>query len=259
VPLTAFKCPDSITRPISLCLDHCPRQEGDCLAMAIRIGASNQREWNGKASVTQLLKGTREAYLQIVCDYAADPDDMAFMIYGSMQHRRLEIINKRLEGLTEHAFSQEISGSIDRLEPDVLNKGYYRLIDFKFTGAYSLTVDKHDWELQLNRYRLLIESTPEIKDLFPISKMYIQAIIRDSGLRQMESLGLTKRMPLIEMPKLDDMDTYYYFHDKEALLQEALRTKTMPPLCSYEERWNNRKCLKYCLVKEKCPEGSKMR
>ncbi len=257
--LTYFFCPDSTKILIKECLDKCPRKEGRCLALSHLYAISEQRIWEGKASVTQLIKGTREAYLQIVSDYAVEPDAMAFMLYGTLHHKRLETINKRLDGLAEYTMTQEISGTIDRLEPDELNEGSYKLIDYKLVGAYSITADKTEWELQLNRYRLLIENDPKLKGLFPISRMLIQATLRDSGLRQMEALNLPKRMPLIPIKKMDDEDVFYYFHDKETALQTALAKKELPPMCSYEERWSNRKCLKYCLVKEFCPEGNKMR
>ena len=127
--LKYFRCPDGETRPIVDCLTKCPRKEGRCLALShLTFIAQSQREWEGQSSVTQLIKPTRLAYLEIVKEYSVNPDDMAFMMYGTLHHKRLEIINKQLEGLAEYKISQEISGTIDRLEPDELKEGYYKLI-----------------------------------------------------------------------------------------------------------------------------------
>lgn len=270
MPLKYFKCPDNLIRPIISCLDQCPRTEGRCMTLAhlIAIGGG-QRAWEGKSSVTQLLKGTRQAYLEITKDYIVNPDDQAFALYGTLHHRRLEIINKKLEGLAEQKIIGEISGTLDRLEPDELKPGYYKLLDYKLTGAYGVAKalgmmskdrdpDMRDWELQLNRYRILLEHSELAKE-FPISRMFIQATIRDSGLKQMNELGLPRRMPMIPVKKLDDSFVLEFFQAKEFALHSALTKGQLPEMCSYSERWSNRRCKAgYCPVVAWCPEGAKM-
>ncbi len=267
--LKYFKCVDGITRPISVCLERCPRPEGRCLALShlIYIGHT-EREFNGKFSVTQLIKPTRIAYLELTCDYAVDPDGMAFMMYGSLHHKRLDIINKKLDnGLSEYTMKQGINGTLDRLEPDELNEGYFKLIDYKLVGAYSVAKalgihngeevdpDMFEWELQLNRYTSMVEADPTISKLFPISRLFIQATIRDSGLKQINMLKLPKRMPLIPVKRLPPDFVAEYFLTKEYLLHKALETNTIPGMCSFSEHWGNRRCKSYCNVAETCPEG----
>ncbi len=267
-PLVNFSCPDNVVRPISECLVKCPRPEGRCLAMAHLVAISQQREWTGTASVTQLIKPTRIAYLEIVKDYDADPDDFAFMIYGTLLHKRLEVINKKLEGLSEHRIYGPVSGAFDRLEPDELKEGWYKLIDFKLTGASAIAKalglngkepDAGEWELQLNKYCGLIEDDPELSELFPISRLLIQATVRDSGLRQIQSLGIPKRMPLIPVKRLDKDFVKEYFSNKDLLLHQALETKTLPVMCSYSEHWGSRRCKDYCMPAPFCPEGAKLK
>ena len=218
--------------------------------------------------MTQLINPTRLAWLEIVKDYAVNPDDMAFMMYGTLHHRRLETINRKLEGLTEQKLSSDISGTLDRLEPDELNSGSYKLIDYKLVGAYSVAralginnkqevdPDMLNWELQLNKYRLLLEADPILSPLFPISRLLIQATIRDSGLKQMNTLGLPRRMPIIPVSKLDDDFVMEYFLTKDYLLHKALETGTMPEMCDFKGRWGGRRCKSYCFVSAFCPEGA---
>lgn len=270
MPLRHFLCPDEETRLITQCLEACPRNEGRCMALAhlIAIGGGD-RKWEGKMSVTQLIKGTRQAFLGITQNYAVNPDDQAFALYGRLHHKRLEIINRRLEGLTEQKLTAEISGTLDKLEPDELHPSKYKLIDYKLVGAYSVAkalgltnnegqADMRDWELQLNKYRILLEGS-EFADLFPVSRMFIQATIRDSGLKQMKSLGIPQRMPLIPVKKIDDSYVNEFFLSKEYALTSALKKGTLPDICSYEERWGNRRCTSgFCPVFYFCPEGAKM-
>lgn len=270
MPLKFFNCPDGVARLIVQCLEHCPRQEGRCLALSHLIAISDQRLWEGQASVTQLIKPTRLAYLEIVKDYAVNPDDMAFMLYGTLHHRRLEIINKKLEGLSEHKLKGDINGTLDRLEPDELKGNHYKLIDYKLVGAYSIAKalglqngdaepDMIEWELQLNKYRLLLEENDELSGMFPINRLIIQATVRDSGLRQIKSLGIPKRMPMIPVRKLPDDYVAEYFLHKDYALHKALETNAMPEMCDYHGRWNGRRCQKqYCFVHYFCPEGAKI-
>ncbi len=274
MPLKYFKCPSEdaeLITPVKDCLEMCPRSVGRCLALShLTFIAQSGREWEGQASVTQLIKPTRLAFLEITKDYTVNPDDMAFLMYGTLHHRRLEGINEKLEGLTEHKISQEITGTLDRLEPDELNPGKYKLIDYKLVGAYAVAKalgiqngeqvdpDMLDWELQSNKYCILLEADPKLSKLFPISRMLIQATIRDSGLKQMNMLGLPRRMPLIPVKRLDDDFVNEYFLTKDYALHKALESSEMPPMCSYQENWGNRRCKSYCVVAGFCPEGAKI-
>ncbi len=51
---------------------------------------SDQRKWTGKPSTTQLLKGTREVYLELTQQYHISPKDSVFMLFGTEVHGGLE-------------------------------------------------------------------------------------------------------------------------------------------------------------------------
>jgi hypothetical protein len=97
---------------------------------------AEQRPWTGKPSTTQLIKGTRAAYLEIFHDYAIDPDDQAFRIVGTWGHTGLELQAGKGE-MAETKFSEgEISGISDHMEPDPAEPGSYILDDYKVAGSF---------------------------------------------------------------------------------------------------------------------------
>jgi len=100
--------------------------------------ASN-REWRGTTSTTQLIRGTRLAYLEILVDYAIDPDQQAFRIIGSRGHSKMERQAKLRGDLAETFFDQgEISGVADHLEEDPQAPGKFILDDYKVSGSYKV-------------------------------------------------------------------------------------------------------------------------
>ena len=262
MPLSFFNCPSGKQIPISDCLDHCPRPDGRCLSLPTLYEIGKVRPYT-EPTTTMLLKGVRQAYLEITEYYAIDPMESAFMLLGTRHHQRLEAVAKKLQMIAETRQNTDISGTLDLLEPDELYPGEYKLIDYKTWGSYAVKkalgrnkegiADMHDAELQLNNYRLQWESAG-----ISISRMMIQACVRDGGTFSARNNGVNEKFILITVTKLDDAVVYHYFHDKKALLLKAYTEKSLPELCSYEERWGNRKCVKFCPVVEYCPEGSKM-
>ncbi len=100
---------------------------------------ANQRTWNGQASTTQLIRGTRLAYLELLVDYAIDPDDQAFRIVGSRGHAKLETQANLRGDFAETRFDHgEITGIADHLEPDPAAPGFYILDDYKVSGAFKV-------------------------------------------------------------------------------------------------------------------------
>lgn len=263
--LTYFRCPDGIKRPIKECLEKCSRLEGRCLSLPTLFEIGKTREWTGTPSTTQLLKGVRQAYLEITKPFAIDPLDSAFMLLGTRHHQKLEYTAKQLGMIAEQKISAEISGIIDLLEPDSLAPDKFILYDYKTSGSYAVAralgrknsegePDMRDWELQLNKYRIELEKLG-----FPISRMIIQSCVRDGGTFSARNNKVPEKFVLIPVKKLDDLEVYYYFKDKAEILKYALDSKTLPDMCSYEERWANRRCTQnYCSVFEWCLEGSQM-
>ena len=70
MPAKWFRCPSGKIIEIEKCLAHCDHR---CLTTRTLRLIADQREWKGIPSTTQLLKGTRETFLEITTDYILDP------------------------------------------------------------------------------------------------------------------------------------------------------------------------------------------
>lgn len=264
MPLTYFRCPSEdaeLITPVKDCLEMCPRSEGRCLRLDKLHEISWDRKWEGKPSTTQLLNPTRMEYLKITKDYAIAPKSRAYAIYGSYQHKRLEIINAKLnEYPSEMKVENETNhGTLDRLEPDELNPGKWLLIDRKFWGAFAVkklmgkdNYERWHYSMQLNDYRMKVD--PEI---FPISRMLWDITIRDANTKTMRELELIDPMPIIEADWIDDEIVADYFGQKSKALLEAFENDKLPELCPFQERWQGRRCRgSLCEVHMFCPEGA---
>lgn len=258
MPLTAFRCPDGITRPIADCLQACPN--GDrCLSLPTLHSIGQAREWRGRPSTTQLLNPTRLEYLQIVHDYAIDPFDQAFALLGTRHHQRLEAVAKKIEGLeSELVLKGEVSGILDLLEP--INGGdTYRMIDYKTFGSFAAKkhmgtdpkdeYDRFKLALQMNSYRIM---AAEIG--FNIVELKVQITVRDGGTFSAKHNGVDRNLYLLPVEILPDEQVKEYFLTKSFALTQALKSETTE-LCNYEERWGGRRCTGFCSVMEFCPEG----
>ena len=93
---------------------------------------------------------------------------------------------------------------------------------------------------------------------FTVNRMVIEALCRDSGLRIAQERGITKSVYIIPINKISDHWLTRYFQHKAKLLRNAIESKTLPPVCSYRERWGNRKCLGYCAARENCPYAQRL-
>ena len=89
-----FKCPDGEICEIKDCLTSCrlatELPAGRCLSLRTLRLIAEQREWTGIPSTTQLLKGTREAYLELTEDYILDPQGTLFRVHGTKAHALLD-------------------------------------------------------------------------------------------------------------------------------------------------------------------------
>lgn len=108
--------------------------------------------------------------------------------------------------------------------------------------------DCKDWILQLNKYRIDIEESTDIK----IDEMRIQAIIRDGGTINAKNNGLEKNIYLIQIPFMDDKIVQSYFFEKKRDLMDALDKGDWDYKCTEEETWNGIKCERFCEVSEFC-------
>lgn len=256
-----------------------------CAPLAFLKKCGEQREWKGKPSTTQLINGTREAYLKLTEDYAVDPQQRVFAILGTNAHAELE--EHSTTGNAEcQMFVDDTTGIVDEIEKQ--ENGEVWLIDYKTSGSYKakrmtgLTLDREekvfdsagipvcdkrgkqkvkkifkldpakadfgDYLYQLNRYRVMATKTFGMK----IDRMMIMCFVRDGGLQITKAGGLEDNFYYVEVPFVDDDVIEQYFNDKKHALLKSLADKTMPPLCNDVESWTGGKCLKYCEVKHLC-------
>lgn len=297
MPLKYFDCPDGVRRPVEQCLDKCPRPEGRCVSLPTLISISRQREWTGKPSTTQLINGTRLAYLQLTCDYAVQPKDRAFALLGTRHHMRLEKVAEKVNVLAEEKLGGEDTGILDLLAPDeTVDYEAYELWDYKTWGSFKVAkalglvarkipepngecyktsgkwgkagdpkmvtvfdedpteVDMWEVEYQMNNYRLKIEDVG-----FPVSRMFIQATVRDGGTIVAANRGISENIYKIPVRRLADDQVREYFRVKRENLLNALESLTVPTPCNNAETWNGRRCQGFCDVAEFCDVGIKAR
>lgn len=283
-----FKCPDGNIIPYKDCLTKC-RMAERCETLPYLHLAAGEREWTGEASTTQLLNGTMYISLKIIQPYIIDPDDMAFAIHGTESHAQLEAKAKELGLASELSTTHDGRNIIDLIEyeegiltlTDTKTWGSFRVAKalgivqtgkkpdpsgevYKKGGAWGAAgspkmiavfqqmpseADNYEAELQLNRYRVLLEETG-----IHVDKMRVHAIVRDGSLAVARSRGVERNTYLIPIERLPDGDVKEYFHVKAEALKTALRDGWTVP-CDDRECWEGVRCRDYCEVAMYCSKG----
>lgn len=281
MPAIGFKC---FNRNVlfDTCLKECPFADkfpaGRCLSKRTLRFIAEQREWNGTPSTTQLLKGTREAAFEILYPYYIDPQNAIFRIIGTKGHGLLEQYVDANE-LGEERIKDEISsGAFDFYDPetqdlyDTKTSGSYKIR--KALGLYQVDAptgevyksgekkgqpktrkewreggyrDCPDWKIQLNDYRLKLESCG-----FPVRRMFIEAFPRDGGVKAAAMNGVGQNALLLPINHIPDRHIKAYMQTKRDRLLQALEPANTAPRCKPRECWNGRKCQGYCNVSEYC-------
>ena len=291
IPYNKYICPDGKTCNISECLEKC-RIAGffeakRCLSHRTLKAISEQREWKGKPSATQLLSGTREEYLKITKDYSIDPQDSIFAIFGTGCHAFLEqflendkmIAEKRLTDPTDTYTGQfdcydgkrcilydvktygsfktaHLMGLVKHKDPIIGADGEqlkYKNGRKKFKTYFTVGRKScFDVAVQLNAYRIMVENIG-----YPVKDMQVEIFTRDSGTFSARDRGITTNMQLVKINKISDKWIQRFFLTKAKRLIEAVKTNTLPPSCSHRETWGGRKCESFCQVWKYCDKGRK--
>lgn len=288
MPATKFICPNGERIRIVECLRSCPNNQRCMFLPTLRAIVKSLDRNITEPTVTELISGTRETYLKKTSAYAVEPSTVLYALQGQALHSINEL-NTQGEILSEERLKDDITSGQFDLYGKILDADEGVLGDLKVTssfklmralGIYKVKVDTGeiyksglkkgqpkfrtelrydgvrdllDWSIQLNYYRLLLERAG-----FKISCMYIQAICRDASLRIAAERGIDKPVYIIPINRISDCWLTRYFQHKAKLLNEAIATKTLPPICSFRERWGNRKCLDYCAGRENCPYAQKL-
>ena len=297
MPQRYFDCPDGERRLIESCLAGCPRAEGRCLSLPTLISVSHQREWTGKPSATQLINGTRLAYLQITQDYAINPFGRAFALLGTRHHMKLDKVAQKLNALSEEKLQdEETTGILDLLVPDeTITHEAYELWDYKTAGSFKVAkalglVSKKipapngecyktsgKWGKTGDPKLVTIwEADPAKVDIweweyqsnnyrlkiegcgFPVSRMFNQITVRDGGTIVASNRGIAENIYKIPIRRLDDNLVRGYFKVKRLALLNALACEELPQPCSKAESWGGRRCQGFCDVQEFCDIGIKL-
>ena len=288
MPATKFICPNGQRIRIADCLCSCPNSQRCMFLPTLRAVAKSLDRKISEPTVTELIAGVRETYLKKTSAYAVEPASILYALQGQAIHSINEL-NTQGSILSEERLKDDITSGQFDLYGKILDADEGVLGDLKITssfklmralGIYKVKVDTGevyksglkkgqskfrtefrydgvrdllDWSIQLNYYRLLLERAG-----FKISRMYIQALCRDASLRIAAERGIDKPVYIIPINKISDHWLTRYFQHKAKLLREAIASKTLPPICSFRERWGNRKCLAYCAARENCSYAQRL-
>jgi len=179
-----------------------------------------------------------------------DASDRLWALYGSVAHKILEGyqgdgLHVETEAITE-VDGFRVSGHLDLL---VFPDGTIQ--DYKFTSAWTVAAAKKEgkieWERQLNVYRFLLQQDKSL-NFAAVRQLQIVAMLRDYGPRHV-SEGL-KPVEVLDVPLWEDEQVETYIKERVALHRAAMG-KEIPPQCTPEERWTNKKgedkrCDSYC-------------
>lgn len=293
MPWTHFECPDGQTILIEKCIEKggC-RMSDRCVSRPTCILFSrSRRTWKGKVSSTSGLNGTRYEYLRITVDFSEKPVDRAFALLGTFHHLRHQKLDLPEAIVEERVEDEDSTGIFDYYEEE---NGIHEMLDYKTTAAYKLCrwlgkyqVEEETGEVFKTGARAGQKKTrkvwglrePDLFDLqmqcsryawgmrdagFPVDRYKVQATVRDYNKRMAASMGLDRKIYMIEIPILDRETVAKFYHEKNRALNEALEKKELPPVCTPRERWTNDagldvRCAGYCPVWFACPHGRQVR
>jgi len=294
MPAVGFICPDNIKVTFEECFIGCRLKDdlpcGRCKALPFLRKCSLQREWTGEPSTTQLISGTREAWLKITRPFFINPDDRVFSLLGTRAHWILEKFGQG-DNFTEERLKDAIcSGAFD-----FYNGSTQTLFDYKTWGSFkvaqvlgikSIHVPVFDENgnpvcFKSGKNKGLPKTKKEyisgdivtkalgildasiqlsnyrdkLKDILPngytVKNMAIQIVSRDAGLMVSAMRKIEEKASLIPVNGISKHWINRYLQKKRDLLFDALK-QDYSPLCRKRDRWYGRKCLNYCDVKEQC-------
>jgi len=110
--------------------------------------------------------------------------------------------------------------------------------------------DNWEAEMQLNRYRILLEERG-----FTIDQMKVHAIVRDGGLLSARQRGVFRNTYMIPVQKLANDYVEEYFKIKQENLQKAMNWGEWDTPCDDRESWGGNRCKNYCPVNKYCEKG----
>jgi hypothetical protein len=288
MPIRDFICPDKQRIATGDCLQEGGCRMGErCASRSYLLMARSDRPWKGKPSTTQLIQGTMHSFLKIKHPYAIYPDARAFMIHGTKGHKVLEDagVGDEISELEVKFQEGDISGIADGIETEM---DVSILYDTKTSGSFKVAkalgffvedeptgevyrsgkrkgeqkmrkilkrddskIDRYEWELQLNRYRMEYEA----KTGRTVKELKIQCVVRDGNTYIARSRGVFRNVYFFKIRILPNAEVTEYFDRKRAALMKAVEQGYWNDVCTKEENWDGLKCQNYCEVAEFCKYG----
>ena len=190
-------------------------------------------------SVTELMSPPKIRRLreQYDSDMEIDVTKLIASQLGTFMHGKLEA--KEVEGYTneERIFTEVdgvvISGAID-LQQQV--EGGVVIIDYKFVKAWSVMMNKSDWETQLNVYKWLVETVKHKK----VVRLQVCAFIKDYSKFETKEGYPDAEAVMIDIPMWDSVKAESYVRSRLEMHQNAKMAhdfgEELQP-CTDEERW----------------------
>ena len=167
-----------------------------------------------------------------------DASDRLWALYGSLTHLVLEKYGKVEKDA--HVERQVIADVLGWKVSAILDylKENDKLIDYKFTSGFAVMRGvKPEWESQLNVVLWLTRNgnNPEAAAIGKaIKHLEIVALCRDWAPRYAGDFPKAKVMPVKIWP---EEKAKSYIEGRVKLHQAAASTKSVPPVCTDEERW----------------------
>ena len=191
-------------------------------------------------SVTEIMSPPKIRRLREQYDSEIEVDVTSLLAtqFGTFMHAKLEA--KEIEGYLneERLFTLvdgvTISGAIDLQQ--TTPEGVV-IIDYKFVKAYSVMMNKIDWEIQLNIYKWLVETVKHTK----VSGLKICAFVKDFAKFETSREGYPQaEAVMIDIPMWDSVRTETYVRNRLEAHRNAKVAHDFGealPLCTDEERW----------------------
>lgn len=190
-------------------------------------------------SVTELMSPPKIRRLREQYDDRIEVDVTSMLAsqFGTFMHNKLEA--KEVEGyINEERLYVEvdgvtISGQIDlqKDDPDGIE-----IVDYKFVKAWSVMMNKSDWETQLNVYKWLVETNKRK----PIKRLQICAFIKDFSQHETKENYPEAEAVMIDVPIWDAVKAETYVRTRLEMHREAKMAhdfgEDLQP-CTNEERW----------------------
>jgi len=189
-------------------------------------------------SATGLIKSPREAQLSKRHDdeIVVDASSIIYRMMGTMGHSVIEQGGGGKAGLLEELLFLDVDGIQVKGQPDYLTLQDGKLVDWKFSSAWSYIYGKPEWEQQLNIYRIMAEDNLDVE----IKGLEVWLIIRDWQRGKAKTDPDYPNIPFARMEQKlwSRKKAWEYIKTRVSLHKAAIDIPDdeLPP-CTHRERW----------------------